>query len=33
MSNPRATELVLHQASHTLEVAFDDGATTFSVLL
>src|SRR4249919_3505930 len=26
MSNPRATEIVLHQASHTLEVAFDDGA-------
>ena len=23
---PRATEIVLHQASHTLEVAFDDGA-------
>jgi DUF971 family protein len=23
---PRATEIVLHQASHALEVAFDDGA-------
>ena len=26
MSGPRATELVLHKASHALEVAFDDGA-------
>ena len=26
MSGPRATELVLHKASHVLEVAFDDGA-------
>ena len=26
MSLPRATELVLHKASHALEVAFDDGA-------
>jgi DUF971 family protein len=26
MSGPRATELVLHKASHTLEIAFDDGA-------
>jgi DUF971 family protein len=26
MSNPRATEIVLHKASHALEVAFDDGA-------
>ncbi len=26
MANPRATDLILHQASHVLEVAFDDGA-------
>jgi DUF971 family protein len=26
VSGPRATELVLHKASHLLEVAFDDGA-------
>ena len=26
MSTPRATEIVLHKASHALEVAFDDGA-------
>ena len=25
MSTPRPTEIVLHQASHALEVAFDDG--------
>jgi DUF971 family protein len=25
MSTPRATDLILHQASHVLEVAFDDG--------
>lgn len=25
MSNPRPTEIVLHKASHALEVAFDDG--------
>ena len=25
-STPRPTELVLHQASHALEVAFDDGS-------
>jgi DUF971 family protein len=26
VSNPRPTEIVLHQASHALEVAFDDGS-------
>ena len=26
MSTPRPTEIVLHQASHVLEVAFEDGA-------
>ncbi len=26
MTAPRATEIVLHKASHLLEVAFDDGA-------
>ena len=26
MTTPRPTELVLHKASHALEVAFDDGA-------
>ena len=26
MSGPRPTEIVLHKASHALEVAFDDGA-------
>ena len=25
MSTPRPTDLILHQASHVLEVAFDDG--------
>ena len=25
MGQPRATDLILHQASHVLEVAFDDG--------
>lgn len=25
MSHPRPTDLILHQASHVLEVAFDDG--------
>ena len=25
MTQPRATDLILHQASHVLEVAFDDG--------
>jgi DUF971 family protein len=25
MSTPRPTDLILHQASHALEVAFDDG--------
>ncbi|MBW8366424.1 MAG: DUF971 domain-containing protein [Arenimonas sp.] len=25
MANPRATDIILHQASHALEVAFDDG--------
>ena len=27
MSAPRPTQLTLHQASHVLEVAFDDGST------
>jgi DUF971 family protein len=27
MSSPRVTNLVLHRASHALEVAFDDGET------
>jgi len=26
MSSPRPTDLILHKASHALEVAFDDGA-------
>ena len=27
MSAPRPTQLVLHQASHVLEIAYDDGAS------
>jgi DUF971 family protein len=26
MANPRPTDLILHKASHVLEVAFDDGS-------
>lgn len=26
MANPRPTDLILHKASHALEVAFDDGS-------